>query len=134
MVQRHCGHSIYSPDCGVPLGTHATAGTVDAIGGNWVEASEFAAQPDGWFDGGILSWTSPEGIPDWRMVKSHVGARLTLAWPVGRVSIADAVTAHAGCNNTPDHCGPKFNNLPNYGGLWHFKPKNPFEGMQAPVY
>lgn len=134
VVQRHCNHSIYSPDCGVVLGSKATAGTVDAIGGNWVEASEFATQPDGWFDGGILQWTDAQGIPDWRMIKTHVGNRVTLAWPVGRLLVADAVTAHAGCNNTPDHCGPKFNNMPNYGGLWHFKTKNPFEGMQGPIY
>ena len=134
VVQRHCNHSIYSPDCGVVLGAKATAGTVDAIGGNWVEASEFSSKPNGWFDGGILQWTSAEGIPDWRMVKTHVGARLTLAWPAGRLPVAAAITAHAGCDFTPDHCGPKFNNLANNGGLWHFKPKNPFDGMQAPVY
>lgn len=136
VVQRHCGHSIYSADCGIPLdpeGPFATAGTVDDSGGNWIEASEFAALDDGWLDGGVLQWTHASGIPDWRRIKSHVGNRLTLAWPA-RIPDGTAVVAHAGCNNTPDHCGPKFDNLPNYGGLWHFKTKNPFEGLQGPLY
>lgn len=133
VVQKHCGHSIYSLDCGVVLGSKATAATITAIGGNWVEAAEFATQPDGWFDGGMVRWTDSEGIPDYRMVKRHIGSRLTLAWPVGRLQVGDEVISDAGCNNTPDHCGPKFDNLPNYGGLWFFKSKTPFEGMQSPV-
>lgn len=134
VVQRHCGHGLYTPDCGITLGDFATAATVTAIGGDWVEATEFAAHPDGWFNGGLLRWTDSEGIPDYRMVKSHVGNHLTLAWPVGRLAVSAAVTADAGCDFTPTTCGDKFDNLQNYGGLWHFRPKNPFDGLQAPIY
>lgn len=132
IAQRSCRHGIYTPGCGVDPADFATAATVTAAGGNWIEATEFAGQSDGYFVGGFVKWISVEGIPDFRHVRAHVGNRLTLAWTPGRMPAGTACTAHPGCDETPDHCGPRFNNQENYGGLWWLKTKNPFGG--DPIY
>lgn len=132
VAQRGCTSGIYTLRCGVPLGALATTGACTAVGGNWVEADEFAEQEDGWFNGGILRWVDANGIPDFRHIRDHVGKRLTLAWAAGRVTVDMPLTADPGCDETPNHCGPKFDNEVNYGGLPHFRSKNPFGG--DPIY
>lgn len=132
IAQRSCRHGVYTPGCTLDPAAFATLGTVSAAGGNWIESPAFAALADGWFNGGFVKWTSVDGIPDFRHIRSHVGARLELAWQAGRAPVGTAVSASPGCDETPNHCGPKFNNLVNYGGLWHLKTKNPFDGN--PIY
>lgn len=132
VAQRSCTSGIYTPRCGVSLGALATVGECTDVGGNWVEAAEFGALEDGWFNGGVLRYTDPTGIPDFRHIRNHVGTRLTLAWAAGRVAEGMELTADPGCDETPNHCGPKFDNEVNYGGLPHFKTKNPFGG--DPIY
>jgi uncharacterized phage protein (TIGR02218 family) len=133
-LQRHCRHTVYSPGCRVPLGARATDATLSGSGLLYLEAPEFAALPDHWFQGGILQWVSPQGIPDYRFIRKHVGNRIETNWRVARLPLDGGVIAHAGCNGTQAHCGPKFNNSFNFGGFDRFRPKNPFDGLEAPVY
>ena len=132
IAQRNCRHGIYTPGCGVSPEDFKTEAVVTDRGGLWIEAAEFAEQPDGYYEGGFIRWTNALGFRDWRHVRKHEGVRLTLAWSPGRLPIGAELTAHPGCDETPNHCGPKFNNQPNYGGLWWMKTKNPFES--DPIY
>jgi len=132
IAQRSCRHGIYTPGCTVSPEDFKTDAVVTDRGGLWIEADEFASKPDGYYEGGFVRWTNAMGFRDWRHVRTHVGKRLTLAWSAGRLPIGGELTAHPGCDETPNDCGPKFDNLPNYGGLWWLKTKNPFGS--DPVY
>lgn len=134
VLQRHCRHTVYGPGCGAVLGDKATPATLSSAGGSWVESADFAGFPADWFRGGILQWVTDEGIPDWRMIKAQTGNRLTLLWRPGRLPTSGAVIAHAGCNQTPDHCSQKFGVMDSFGGFPHFRPKNPFDDLGAPIY
>lgn len=133
IASRTCRHGIYTVGCGVDPADHEVPFTVTAVGGDWIEADEFADIPDDQFlNGGFIAWTSVDGIPDTRHIRGKVGNRVTLAWRAARLEVGMDGSAYPGCDDTPNHCGPKFDNLPRFGGLWFLQSKNPFEG--DPVY
>lgn len=125
--QRNCRHALYSPQCGVALGSHADAALAIAASGYTVTLeTDSGGRADGYYNGGILD----DGFGK-RYITSHVGSTLTLMQP-SRYLITEmvlaglSVTLYPGCAHTPVDCETKFSNLPNYGGFPYIPTKNPF--------
>lgn len=123
--QKTCRHDLYGPGCGASRADVRVDGTLTAVTTTTVEAAAFAGKPDGWFDGGFITWSTPDGLIELRYVISHVGAVLTLLTPAN-VAVGTVVATYPGCNRTTDDCDTKHHNIPRFGGQPYIPPKVPF--------
>ncbi len=121
--QLMCRHALYDNGCGVLKDSYKTSGVIAAVAGTQVQVNAAASQPDGYFNGGIIS--TPVGQ---RMVLSHVGQTLTLMSQIPGLQIGEAADLYAGCDHSMDTCRLKFSNIENYGGFPFIPIKNPFSG------
>ena len=88
------------------------------------EAGGLTGFADGWFTGGVLTWTTGANSGLNGHVKVHLGLgadALLELWlsPVFDVAPGDAFTVTAGCDKTQTTCAAKFGNLVNYRGFPH---------------
>jgi uncharacterized phage protein (TIGR02218 family) len=123
--QVSCPHTLYGRGCGVPQDDFRTDAVLSDVLGTVIKAPQFAAHPDGWFNGGFIRF--PDGADvDYRFVLSHVGDTLTLLTPV-QLPVGTPVAGFPGCNHllTGD-CSTKFNNELNNGGQHTIPTVNPF--------
>jgi len=138
--QRLCRHALYGRGCGLDIALHWLTGTVTAVVGSGaaVTIPEAAAQPDGWFRGGVLRFGAQLGF-----ITGHVGTTLTLSRPMP--GLADALAAPEldpetdeplpvlidiapGCDLRAATCAAKFGNLLNFGGFPEIPGRNPLGG------
>jgi len=122
---RNCGLALYTAWCTVVEASNQTPGTVDSVIGNVITATEFSAEVDGYFTGGIFR-------TDNRSCKQkiiyHVGATIKISRAVAAVAAGDTCTVSAGCDHLKATCKDKFNNKLNFGGQPYLPDKNPFSG------
>lgn len=86
--------------------------------------------PDGWFDRGLLTWTSGENNTRVIEVDAHYaalnGSQLRIWLPMPRpVKVSDTFTLITGCDKLFPTCRSKFNNVTNFRGFPHI-PGNDF--------
>ena len=125
--QVRCPLALYgvgSGACGVREDDFRTESVATFAAGNVVRAAEYAAHPDGYYDGGFIRWTI-DGDVDYRFIVSHVGDTLTLLTPMA-FPAGTATSTFPGCDHTLTTCDVKFGNAPNYGGQHTIPTKNPF--------
>lgn len=125
--QYACDATLGDARCGVDLGDPAYLGTGAVIAANATylfTASGLDAFADGWFAGGLLSWT--EGANAGRAMEvKRFGLSGALAeielWRSMASGIApgDAFTITAGCDKTFPTCKAKFANGVNFRGFPH---------------
>lgn len=131
--QRNCPHVLYASNtCKVVKTDFDVVGTLTAVDGLQISATEFDTMPDGWFDGGFIEYLLASGMTERRMILSHSGADLNLLGFPAELAIGSTVTAFAGCDRTVTTCLTKFNNLANHGGFPHTPGRSPYDGM--PVF
>jgi uncharacterized phage protein (TIGR02218 family) len=136
--QRLCRHALYGRGCGLDIALHWQTGTVTAASATAVTIPEAAAQPDGWFRGGVLRFGSQLGF-----ITGHAGAALTLSRPMPELAAAlaapeidpvtgDPLSLHVdiapGCDLRTATCATKFGNVLNFGGFPEISGRNPFGG------
>ena len=136
--QRLCRHVLYGRGCGLDVAQHWQPGIVTASSGAAVTIPEAAAEPDGWYRGGVLRFGSQMGF-----LIGHAGATLTLSRPMPELAAAlaapdlDPVTGTPlpvfvdlapGCDLRAATCSAKFGNLLNFGGFPEIPGRNPFGG------
>jgi len=136
--QRLCRHALFGRGCGLDIALHWQTGTVTAASGSTVTIPEAAAQPDGWFRGGVLRFGTQLGF-----ITGHAGAALTLSRPIPELAAAlaapeiDPVTGAPlpvladiapGCDLRAATCATKFGNVLNFGGFPEIPGRNPFGG------
>ena len=136
--QSLCRHALYGRGCGLDITQHLAFLTVAAISGGTVTVPGAAAQPDGWFRGGVLRFGVQLGF-----ITGHVGSLLTLSRPMPELTSAlanpafDTVTGGPlpvtvdiapGCDLRAETCTAKFGNLLNFGGFPAIPGRNPFGG------
>jgi uncharacterized phage protein (TIGR02218 family) len=136
--QRLCRHALYGRGCELDIGFHWQTGTVTATSGNALTIPEAAAQPDGWFRGGVLRFGAQLGF-----ITGHVGTTLTLSRPMPELAAALAAPGvdpetgdplpvvadiAPGCDLRASTCAAKFGNLANFGGFPEIPGRNPFGG------
>lgn len=120
--QGQCNWALYSPQCGINKDLFKTTGTVTVVAGLTIQASAFAAQPDGWFNNGWVQRATGER----RWIVKHLGAVLTLLSPFVGLAVNEVVDAYAGCERTEVACDTKFGNLVNHLGFPRIPTRNPF--------
>lgn len=128
--QRLCRHALYAGGCQLGIGAFYVNSTATARSGLQITVPEAAAQPDGWYRGGVLRHAGLLGF-----ITGHSGSTLTLAgrMPDLEVAIGDPNTTPTikiapGCDLRRDTCDVKFSNLLNFGGFPDIPGRNPFGG------
>ena len=136
--QSLCRHALYGRGCGLDIAQHLAILTVAAVSGATVTVPVAAAQPDGWYRGGVLRFGVQLGF-----IIGHVGATVTLSRPMPELASAlanpalDPVTGAPlpitidiapGCDLRAETCAAKFGNLLNFGGFPAIPGRNPFGG------
>lgn len=128
-----CRHQLYSAGsadkiglCGVNKASYEVSGNVTAIviGNIKINGSAGLTQPDGWFDNGVLTWTSGANNGTKCEVKkfTNVGKVIELFLPTPKaIVVGDTFTIAAGCDKTFATCKAKFNNVVNFGGFPHIQ-------------
>ena len=76
------------------------------------------AEADGYFDLGVLEWTSGANTGQISEIKTFAGGQFVLWRPtISAIAIGDEYEARPGCDKQPETCKTKFNNFVNYGGF-----------------
>ena len=135
--QRLCRHVLYAGGCRLKLADFLIAATATSRSGLQITVPQAAAQPNGWYRGGILRHA---GLPGF--IIGHSGTTLTLAGRMPDLEAAiDSATATAGppvaieiapgCDLRRDTCVSRFGNLLNFGGFPDIPGRNPFGGTSV---
>lgn len=129
--QRLCRHALYAGGCRLDIEAFYISATATARSGLQVTVPEAAAQPSGWYRGGVLRHAGLLGF-----ITGHIGSTLTLS---GRMpdleaaiddpAITPAIDTAPGCDLRRDTCNAKFSNLLNFGGFPDIPGRNPFGGL-----
>lgn len=120
-----CAADLGDARCGIDL----TLGNGFTFAGNVLSVTDTSTfvltapgspSPDGWFDGGVITWTS--GLNEGRSieVKSWTSGSATavLFLPMPRpIQVGDTFTIYPGCDKKPITCRDKFNNIVNQRGF-----------------
>lgn len=128
-----CSARVGDARCGVALGSAAFtgAGAVTALTGDGFRVSGLGAFAGGWFNRGVLTWTSGANAGATCEVRAFTlaGGRALSLWrdPPAPVEAGDGFTVSAGCDKTFETCRAKFANGDNFRGFPHM----PGEGFAA---
>jgi len=117
-----CDADLGDLRCGINLAVFTDGTRTGSITGrtnNALFADATISQPVGWFDGGLLEWTSGLNDGYGMEVKSNTsGGVITLQQPMPRtVAIGDTYTMTAGCDKSAGTCQGKFANIINFRGF-----------------
>jgi len=138
--QRLCRHALYGRGCRLDIALSWLTGTVTAAtgGGLTMTIPEAAAEPSGWYRGGVLRFGPQLGF-----ITGHSGTAITLSRPIPEIVAAltapgvDPVSGATlpvladlapGCDLRAATCAAKFGNLANFGGFPEIPGRNPFGG------
>lgn len=122
-----CDCRLGEPKCGIDLSDPAFSG--QGLVGVVNDVQQFSAAgltafSDGWFSGGLLTWTTGANAGLQAYVKAHLTAGLETIielWlsPPNTVLPGDAFEITAGCDKTAATCAAKFDNILQYRGFPH---------------
>jgi uncharacterized phage protein (TIGR02218 family) len=120
---RSCDADVGDARCGVDVNDPAFRGegfVTEALGPKRARVSGLASFDDGWFAGGVLSWTSGANAGAAARVVRHAGDEIELAAaPRFAIEASDGFAITAGCDKSFGTCGGKFANRDNFRGFPH---------------
>lgn len=107
--------------CSVALGPFTVTGSVTTATSAQVFTDSTKAQAAGYFDEGLLTWTSGGNAGLTVRIKTFASGVFTLALPMlGTVSVGHTYSAIAGCRKRlTEDCITKFNNVLQFNGEPH---------------
>jgi uncharacterized phage protein (TIGR02218 family) len=116
VYQGVCVHTVYDSGCTLAKATYTQTGSFtgspSTLGGS--SANGAAA---GYFEQGVITFTSGPNAGLKRTVKTFSGGTFTWALPLPVAPSAGATfSVFAGCDKTMATCGSKFSNLQHFGG------------------
>lgn len=116
-----CDAVLGDARCGVEVSAFQAEGTVgSSVDGRVLAVSRLEPFADGWFEHGVLTWTSGanEGL---RAEVRGSGPDEIVLWRAAARAVApgDAFTVTAGCDKRIGTCGAKFSNVVNFRGCPH---------------
>jgi uncharacterized phage protein (TIGR02218 family) len=128
-LQQRIGE-VYSPKCRADLGDHRCKVDLElwTRGGTVTSATDRAvffamvdgaATPDGWFNGGALTWVTRANAGKTIEVKAWTAAtgRIELFIAVGyAIAVGDTFTVHPGCDKRIVTCATRYGNGVNFRG------------------
>ena len=138
LFQYTCDADLGDTRCGVDLTSssyRAVATVLAIIGTRRLVAHGLDDYASGWFNRGILAFTSGANATRAMEIKSHTHrgglVEIELWQPMGEpIAVSDAFTATAGCDKRLDTCTARFANAINYRGFPHM-PGNDFVAAVA---
>ena len=120
---------LYTPDCRADLGDGrckvnlaalTVTGAVTAMTDRRSFADSSRAEEDGYWNGGLVTWTNGENTGRKMEIKSYVAGAFTLYLPMAsNIEIGDEYTMQPGCNKTFATCKARYNNVKNFRGEPH---------------
>lgn len=117
IYQSVCLHTLYDSGCSVLKSSYTVSGAVSSAS----TASGFTTtltQATGYFDLGVLTFTSGVNYGLKRTVKSFVAGAFTFALPLPfAANWGDSFTVFAGCDKRQATCSAKFGNLSHFRGF-----------------
>lgn len=117
VYQAGCRHKLYSAGCTLSKAA-LTVSSAAASGSTQLVINSALAQAAGYFDLGVITFTSGANAGLSRTVKSYAPGVHTLSFPFPSVpAIGDTFTSYPGCDKQKATCDTKFANLANFGGL-----------------
>ncbi len=132
--QKQCPHVLFSPACGANAAAYLAYGPATAISGLTISITAAATQANGYWTGGYIEYPIEDGLVERRFITGHAGSTLTLSSPATGAAEGVLVNIYPGCDHALTTCDGKFSNSVNYGGMPYFTRKNPFGGIDGPVY
>jgi uncharacterized phage protein (TIGR02218 family) len=126
IYSKNCPHVLYGARCRASEATFQQAISVEGVAGRSIQSAGFDAFDDGWFSGGKIVWESSPGYYVRRGIKIHTGDEVFVTHPIPGLTPGTVITVLPGCNHTIAHCGPKFSNNLNYGGMPYMDGQNAF--------
>lgn len=119
--QPACGNAVYDPNCGIAKAAFTLAGTASGTPTKTsipTASAALLAKAAGYFDLGVLAWTSGALAGVKRQIRSWDGTAFTPAIPLPSAPRAgDSFTVYPGCARTKADCDSKFSNLVNFRGF-----------------
>jgi len=111
-----CLNTLYDSVCTVVKATYTTVGS--CFGGSSISLiSANLAALAGYYDLGVIAFTSGANIGLRRTIKSYVPGVIRLVAPLNYVpAVGDAFTIYPGCDKMATTCTDKFNNISNFKG------------------
>ena len=121
LVMPACNANLGDARCGVNLATYTAVGSVDSVTSNRQFLDAALPHATGWFNGGLLTWTSGANDGLAMEVKQFTfGGSIVLHLPMPHtVSAGDTFTISAGCDKALSTCLGKFSNVVNFRGFPH---------------
>jgi uncharacterized phage protein (TIGR02218 family) len=127
IYSKNCPHLLYGEECRADPDAFVELVVLDGVAtdGFSISAPAIDAQPDGYFDGGMMKWDNSGEIIS-RGITTHIGDSVTLTHPIVGLTAGQTIQMFPGCDRTKPVCVAKFNNVVNYGGFPYIPQKNPF--------
>jgi uncharacterized phage protein (TIGR02218 family) len=120
---RSCDAEIGDARCGVDLSQpefRDEAGVAIVTGDKSFTVSGLGAFSEGWFAGGVITWTNGANTGRLGRVVRHTGSEIQLAAPPRfAITPGDEFVVTAGCDKSFAACGAKFANRDNFRGFPH---------------
>lgn len=120
VYQPSCHNQVFDPRCGLNPAAFLVSGEVTAVGTGrqaLMQLTTDLVQADGYFDIGLLEFTSGVNNGLLRTVKRYASGVCEFALPLQQEpSIGDTFTVLPGCNRTLPICVTRFNNRGRFRG------------------
>lgn len=116
-----CDAVLGDARCGVTLGSYTVTGAVTTATSARVFTDTARTEADGYFDGGLITWTSGNNDTYQMEVKTSTAAGvITLQQEMPNATvIGDTYSLSAGCDKLLATCKTKFSNVVNFRGFPH---------------
>ena len=118
IYQAGCMRTLYDGGCKVNREKFTVNGRVTADSTTGTELACNLTQADGWFNQGVIKFTSGRNAGLSRTVKEHKGGRVSFALrlPFPPQS-GDVFKIYPGCDKRQETCGKKFDNIVHFRGF-----------------
>lgn len=121
LYQTGCNHTVYDSGCALVKATYTFAGAASGTPTTTsvpTTSAAITAKAAGYFDQGVLTFTSGALNGVKRTVKAWDGTNFTFALPLPSApAAADTFSVFAGCDKTQATCNSKFSNLARFRGF-----------------
>lgn len=122
-LQPQCGNAVYDANCGLSKAAFTVVGAADGSPTTraiHTSSAAVTAHGAGYYNLGVLKFTSGKNNQVKRAVQSWDGATFTMALPFPVAPAAgDTFTVYPGCNKSASDCTGKFNNNAQNRGFRH---------------
>jgi uncharacterized phage protein (TIGR02218 family) len=117
-----CDADLGDARCGVTLASFTVTGTITGVTSKRAFADSGRAEADGYFDGGLITWTTGNNAGLAMEVKTflNAGGAIALQLPMPfTVQVGDEYSMSAGCDKAQATCIATFANGVNFQGFPH---------------